>query len=469
MTLDKVIQYIHDHHEDSIKELSDLVRFKSVSAQPEKYQAEINDCATWLLDHFHQLGISAQLYPTAGNPVLVARTPDALVLSPESAPTIMLYGHYDVQPPEPFELWKSPPFEPEIRNNNLYARGAADNKGQHFAHIKAIEAYIKTGTLLPCKIIFVIEGEEEVGSHNLYEFIETHKDLLKADFLFISDNGIPSTSCPTITYALRGVSAMEVEITGPGKDLHSGFYGGAVANPAMELCRLLARIHDENGVIQIPEFYKDVLELSGAERESFLQLPETDEEIRTLTGVPRLYGEAGYTTYERRTCRPTVEINGLSSGYQGSGSKTIVPSIATAKLTMRLVPNQNPAKIQNQMEQFLIENCPGTVKIKVTKGHAGAPYLTSPDGPFAQAAKIAVEKAFGHKALIAREGGSIPIINEFKEKLGLDTLLPGLSLPDDNMHSPNEKFSLECFLKGKLMGAYLLHEVRHQLKNSQNT
>jgi acetylornithine deacetylase/succinyl-diaminopimelate desuccinylase-like protein len=466
--MQKVIDYLSSHNEQSIEQLKDLVRFASVSAQPEKYGRETLACADWLVRHCTDIGLETVLHQTSGNPIIVARVPRERVANPDSAPTILLYGHYDVQPPEPFELWETPPFEPTIRNNNLFARGAADNKGQHFAHLKAIEAYIRTGTPLPCHITFLIEGEEEVGSGSLYSFIEEHADSLKADFLFISDNGIPGLEHPTVTYALRGVSAMEVELTGPDRDLHSGFFGGAVANPAMELCRLMAKIHDDHGRIRIPGFYDRVRELTSEERESFRMLPETDESVKNLTGVPELYGEDGFTTYERRTSRPTVEINGMTSGYQGSGSKTIVPSKASAKITMRLVPDQDPTEALDQLEQFLKDQCPPTVRIKITRGHAGEPYLTSPDGPFATAARTAVEKAFGHPALIAREGGSIPIINEFRNCLGIDTLLPGLSLPDDNMHSPNEKFSLECFEKGKVMSAWLFHEIGVQVAGSRD-
>ena len=457
--MEKVLEYLKDHEKQSIDELMELIRFQSVSAQPEKYGEQIIACAEWLGAHCTAIGLDTKVFPTKGNPILVATVPADKVANPESAPRILLYGHYDVQPPEPFELWDSPPFEPTIRDNAIFARGSADNKGQHFAHLKSIEAYIKTGTPLPCHITFVIEGEEEVGSENLYDFIEDHGELLKADFLFISDNGIPGLDHPTITYALRGVSALEVELIGPDRDLHSGFFGGAVANPAMELCRMLASIHDGNGVIRIPGFYDKVRELSPDERESFRNLPETEESIRELTGVPGLQGEEGFTTYERRTSRPTVEINGLTSGYQGKGSKTIVPSKASAKITMRLVPDQDPSESLDQLESYLKAQCPPSVSIKVTRGHAGEPYLTSPDGPYAVAARKAVEKAFEKPALIAREGGSIPIINEFRNRLGIDTLLPGLSLPDDNMHSPNEKFSLECFRRGKNMSAWLLHEV----------
>lgn len=457
--MEKVIKYLEENHQESLEQLKKYLTFPSVSAQPEKHGKDTIACAEWITAHCEAIGLKGTLYQTEGNPILVAEVPADMVESPESAPTILLYGHYDVQPAEPFELWETPPFSPSERNGNLYARGAADNKGQHFSHLKGIEAFLATHTKLPCHIKFVIEGEEEVGSESLYKFLDEKKDLLKADFLFISDNGIPGLDHPTITYSLRGVCAMDIELKGPDMDLHSGFYGGAVANPAMELCRLLAQIHDEDGVITIPDFYDDVEPLSDAEREQFKSLPESDEKVLGLTGVPALQGENGFSTYERRTCRPTVEINGLTSGYQGAGSKTIVPSLASAKLTMRLVPDQDPEKILNKVSDFLVSHCPPSVKITITRGHAGAPYLTSPEGPFALAAKEAVEKAFGTKALIAREGGSIPIINEFREKLGIDTLLPGLSLPDDNMHSPNEKFSLECFRVGKLLNVHLIDAV----------
>lgn len=460
--MEKIVQYLKDHHEESIEELKEYIRFPSVSAQPSKHGKDIIDCANWIESHCRSIGLEVKQYPTTGNPIIVAEVPESLVENSEEAQKILLYGHYDVQPPEPFELWTTPPFDPTIRDGHIYARGASDNKGQHFSHLKALEAYLKTGTKLPCHVTMIIEGEEEVGSESLYKFIEDHGDLLAADFIYISDNGIPSLDHPTITYALRGVCALDVELSGPNKDLHSGFYGGAVANPATELCRLLAKLHDDNGVVQIPGFYENVMELTDEERESFKNLPESDEKLLDLTGAPALKGEFGYSSYERRACRPTVEINGMISGYNGDGSKTIIPAKASAKITMRLVPNQAPQAILDQIEKFLKSNCPDSMRINIEKGHAGAPYLTSPNGPFALAASRAVEKAFGKKALISREGGSIPIINEFKERLGIDTLLPGLGLPDDNMHSPNEKFTLECFERGKLMSAYLIDELGGQ-------
>ena len=457
--MEKILEHLKDNHENSVEELMEYIRFPSISAQPNKHGKDIDDCANWIESHCKNMGLEVEKYPTSGNPIIIAKVPNDLVEDGQNAKKILLYGHYDVQPPEPFDLWTTPPFEPTIRNGNIYARGASDNKGQHFSHLKAIEAYLKTGSKFPCHITMVIEGEEEVGSESLYKFIEDQPELLSADFLYISDNGIPSLEHPTITYALRGVCALDVELNGPNKDLHSGFYGGAIANPATELCRLLSKIHNEDGVVQIPGFYECVTNLTDEERESFKQLPESDQKLLDLTGAPDLKGELDYSSYERRSCRPTVEINGMISGYNGDGSKTIIPAKASAKLTMRLVPNQDPKIILDLVENFLKSNCPPSVQITVEKGHAGAPYLTSPNGPFALAASSAVEKAFGKKALISREGGSIPIINEFKEKLGIETLLPGLGLPDDNMHSPNEKFTLECFERGKLMSAYLIDEI----------
>lgn len=462
--MEDVLNYLDQNKEKSIEELLDLIRFPSVSAQPEKHGSDISACAEWLKSHCEEMGLETTLHSTSGNPIITSSVPTSKVANPESAPKILIYGHYDVQPPEPLDLWETPPFEPTIRNNSIYARGASDNKGQHFSHLKAVEAFLKTDTPLPCHVTFIIEGEEEVGSEALYAFLEDKKDLLEADFLYISDNGIPSLQHPTLTYALRGVSALDVIVTGPDKDLHSGFYGGVVANPAMELCRLLSKLHDDEGRIQIPGFYDSVVELTSEERESFKSLPESEQNILNLTGVPKLFGESNFTSYERRSCRPTVEINGLTSGYQGTGSKTIIPSIASAKITMRLVPNQDPQESLDQIEKFLIDECPDTVSIQIQKGHAGAPYLTSPNGPYAKAARRAIESAFGYPALIAREGGSIPIINEFKERLNIDTLLPGLGLPDDNMHSPNEKFSLECFERGKKMSVYLLNYIVEELK-----
>ena len=356
-------------------------------------------------------------------------------------------------------MWTSPPFSPRVAGRRLYARGACDNKGQHMAHLNAVEAYLKTRTELPCDLTFVIEGEEEVGSKSLGTFLLKNRRELRCDGVVISDNSIPSLKHPALTYALRGILAVEVELRGPARDLHSGLYGGALDNPAMALCQLLAPLRDRHGRVAIPGFYDDVAALSAYERKQLARLPHHDVALAKFLGVPQLFGERGFTSTERRTARPTAEINGLTSGYQGDGSKTIVPSWARAKLTFRLVPNQTPDRIRQLVLKRLRELCAPTVRLKIDAGHGGEPYLVSPTSRHAQAALRALRTAFEAEPVLVREGGSIPIVTSFKKLLGADTLLLGLSLPDDNAHSPNEKFDLECFRRGMVLGANLWPEL----------
>jgi acetylornithine deacetylase/succinyl-diaminopimelate desuccinylase-like protein len=453
--MEKVFAYLKDNEAKFVEQLCEYVRFPSVSAQTEKHGADMKACGEWLLAHCRSIGLEAELHPTPGNPILVARTPRR-----PGRKHFLVYGHYDVQPPEPFELWKTPPFEPRLEGRSLFGRGASDNKGQNLAHLKAVEAYFKTGTDLPVDLTFVIEGEEEVGSRNLAGFLQQQRAALKCDAVVISDTGMPSKKFPALTYALRGITALEVKLTGPGRDLHSGIFGGSVENPAMALCRLLAQMHDRNGRVAIPGFYDEVAPLSKFEREQFKRLPYNEEQYRKLLGVPALFGEKGFTHHEQRSARPTFEINGLTSGYQGEGSKTIIPAWASAKITIRLVPNQKPPKIQKLVQAHLKKLCPPTVKMELKAGHGGDPYLVSPTSPLARAALRALKEGFGAEPIVMREGGSIPIVNDFKRILGVDTLLLGLALPDDNAHSPNEKFDLDCFANGMRMAAYLWPELK---------
>lgn len=451
--MEQLFNYLRDNEATFVAQLSDYVRFPSVSAQPQ-HAADMRRCAEWLRDHCRSIGLQAELHSTGGHPILVARTPRR-----KGRKHFLVYGHYDVQPPEPFELWKTPPFEPRIEGRSMFARGASDNKGQNLAQLKAVEAYSRTGTELPVDLTFVIEGEEEVGSKHLAEFLRTHRDELKCDAVVISDTGMPSKKLPALTYALRGITALEIKVTGPSRDLHSGIFGGSVENPAMVLCRLLAQIHDKNGRINIPGFYDDVEPLTKFERQQFRKMPFTDAQYRKLLGVPALFGEKGFTHHEQRSARPTFEINGLTSGYQGAGSKTIVPSWASAKITMRLVPNQKPAQIRRIVTAHLKKLCPPTVKLELHGGHGGDPYIVSPTSPMSQAAMRALKAGFGREPIAMREGGSIPIVNDFKRILGADTLLLGLALPDDNAHSPNEKFDLDNFAAGMRMAAQLWQEL----------
>ncbi len=450
-----VLDYLKKNEARFITELCDYLRFPSVSAQS-KHKQDLEACAGWLVKRCRDIGLETKLCPTEGNPIVVAKTPRR---KGAKRPHFLVYGHYDVQPAEPFDLWKTPPFEPRIEKGRLYARGSADNKGQHLAHLNAVEAYLKTGTELPCDLTFVIEGEEEVGSKCLGGFLKQNIKELRCDAVVISDNGLPSVDLPALTYALRGILAVEVILHGPSRDLHSGIFGGALDNPAMALCQLLAQLRDKNGRIAIPGFYADVAPLSAYERKQLARLPHNDREMAKFLGVPELFGEKGFTATERRSARPTIEINGLTSGYQGEGSKTIVPSWARAKLTFRLVPNQKPDKIRIAVIKQLKKLCPPTVRMEIKAGHGGEPYLVSPTSAQAQAAMRALKSAFGREPILMREGGSIPIVNDFKKHLGADTLLLGLSLPDDNPHSPNEKFDLACYTAGMRMSACLWQEL----------
>jgi acetylornithine deacetylase/succinyl-diaminopimelate desuccinylase-like protein len=451
-----VIDYLKQNQPRFISELCEYVRFPSVSAQAQ-HRDDMKACAEWVVKHCRQIGLQARLWRTQGHPIVLAKTP----AESRSAcrPHFLVYGHYDVQPPEPFELWKTPPFEPRIVGRSLFGRGASDNKGQNLAHIKAIEAHLQTGTPLPSDITFVIEGEEEVGSGSLAGFLKQHRSELRCDAVVISDTGMPASDCPALTYALRGIVAFEVTLRGPSRDMHSGIFGGSMDNPAMALCQVLAQLRDRDGRVTIPGFYEDVQPLSAYERKQFARLPFTRRQYQKLLGVPKLFGEKGYTPIEQRSARPTLEINGLTSGYQGEGSKTIVPAWARAKITCRLVPDQNSVDIVTRVKQHLKNLCPPTVTMEIQSGHGAEPYLVSPTGRQARAALRALKTAFGRAPVLMREGGSIPIVNDFKRILGVDTLLLGLALPDDNAHSPNEKFNLDCFAKGQLMSAYLWREL----------
>jgi acetylornithine deacetylase/succinyl-diaminopimelate desuccinylase-like protein len=449
--MEQVLDYLQKNEARFIRELCDYVRFPSVSAQPQ-HRGDVRACAAWLVKHCRQIGLKAALHPTAGHPIVTARNFDRR--SPHR-PHFILYGHYDVQPVDPLHLWKNPPFEPRITNGILYARGASDNKGQHFAHLKAVEAFLKTGTPLPCDLTLLFEGEEETGGTSLAGYLRQHWSDLRCDAVIISDNGIPDLEHPALTYALRGIAAMEVRIEGPARDLHSGLFGGSVDNPAMVLCQLLSSLRDRQGRITVPGLYRDVQTLSRFERQAMARVPFSESAYRRFLGVRRLFGEKGYSPVEQRTARPTVEINGLTSGYQGEGTKTIIPAWASAKLTLRLVPNQKPKRVIELVQRYLRKICPPTVRLIITPGHSGDPYWVSPRGPMAKAALNALQQAFGRQPVLLREGGSIPIVNDFKTILGVDTLLLGLSLPDDNAHSPNEKFDLDCFRQGMRLGACL--------------
>ena len=449
-----VLDYLKTNQQRTLAEFCEYLRFPSVSAQS-KHDADLQACAKWLAAHCQQIGLDVKIHKTKGHPIVTATTPPVK----GKRPHFMVYGHYDVQPPEPFNLWTSPPFEPRVADRNIYARGSTDNKGQHLAHLKAVEAYLKTGTPLPCDLTFVIEGEEEVGSASLSDFLKTHRRELDCEAVVISDTGMPSPQHPSLGYSLRGIMAFEITLHGPNRDLHSGGFGGAVDNPAMALSQLLGSLRDKNGRITIPGFYEGVAPLTAYERKQYARLPGSDASLQKLIGVKKLFGERGFSSSERRSARPTFEINGLTSGYQGEGSKTIIPSWARAKITCRLVPNQKPENVRKAVLAHLKKICPPTVRMEIDAGHGAEAYLVPPTSKAAQASLRALQMAFGHEPILTREGGSIPIVNQFKKILGADSLLLGLGLPDDNAHSPNEKFSLDCFEKGQLMSAYLWQEL----------
>ena len=405
--MQQVLDYLKQNQGRFVTELCEYLRFASVSAQPQ-HKDDLLACARWLVKHCQAIGLDARVCETDGHPIVVAKTKRS---KGEKKPHYMVYGHYDVQPPEPLELWTSPPFAPRITGKNLFARGSTDNKGQNFAHLKAVEAYLKTGTPLPCDLTFVIEGEEEVGSKNLSTFLKANRQELACDTIVVSDTGMPAPKHPALTYALRGIIAFEITLTGPARDLHSGIFGGAVENPAMALSQLLAKVRDDKGVIKIPGFYQGVAKLSKYESAQIKRYPLSDAGLKQLVGSPQLFGEQGFSPLEHRSSRPTFEINGLTSGYQGEGSKTIVPSWARAKITCRLVPNQKPAHVRKIVCAWLKKNCPPTVRMKISAGHGAEAYLVSPTSKPAQAALRALEKAFGTKPILMREGGSIPIVN----------------------------------------------------------
>ena len=449
-----VLDYLSTNEKRFVDELGEFLRFRSVSTQP-RHRRDMAKCAAWLGRHCRSIGLEARVCPTAGHPVVWARTRRR----PGCRPHFLIYGHYDVQPPEPFELWHSPPFEPTIRGRSLIARGAVDDKGQIFAHLKGVEAYHKTDTDLPCDLTFVIEGEEEVGSLSLPPFLRQHRRELRCDGVIISDGDMPAKNLPALTYGLRGVAAFEITLRGPSRDLHSGIFGGSVENPAMALCQLLGRMRDGKGRITVPGYYADVRPLTAAERRQFRRLPGSEESHRRSLGVPRLFGEAGFSSVERVTCRPTLEINGLTSGYQGDGSKTIVPAWARAKITLRLVPDQKPETVLQATVAHLKRLCPPTVRIEISDRRAAAPYLVDPSGAQARAAMRALRSAFGREPALMREGGSIPIVTDFKKLLGADTLLLGLALPNANIHGPDEQLDLDCFAAGQRMSALLWQEL----------
>ncbi len=434
-------------------ELCELLRIPSISAVA-SHHGDIERAADWVLEQFRTLGLKTEKIATPGNPLIYAASPAV-----PDAPTVLVYGHYDVQPVDPLAEWITPPFEPTRRGDNLFARGATDDKGQMFTHLKSAEAWLKSAGKLPVQLKFLIEGEEEVSSGNLFPFIENNRRQLECDVAVISDSSQFGRDVPAITYGLRGIAYYELRLSGPKQDLHSGTFGGAVTNPARALCRIMASLVDAAGRIQVPGFYDDVVPLTDDERKQFAALPFDEAAFMKQIGVAGLSGESGYSTLERRWARPTCDINGLTSGYQGEGAKTVLPARASAKFSFRLVPNQDPKKISAALEPFLRSQLPPGITMELTDFH-GAPGVVVPlDSPYMAAAIAAIERSFGQKPVFMREGGSIPIVTTFREQLGVDTLLLGWGLDDDNAHSPNEKFSITDFHRGIKASAYLWDEL----------
>ncbi len=435
-------QYIDTNKKRFLDELFDLLRIPSVSADS-KYKGDVRRAAEYIAARLRDAGADAvEICETKGHPIVYGEKR----VNPKS-PTVLVYGHYDVQPADPLDLWTSPPFEPVIKDEKIYARGSCDDKGQMYMHVKAFEAMMRNQSL-PCNVKFMIEGEEEVGSDNLGEFVRKNKERLKADVILISDTSLISMEHPSITVGLRGLSYMEVEVTGPNRDLHSGVYGGAVANPANVLSKIIASLHDSDGHVTIPGFYDRVTALSEADRDAMAKEPFNLATYKKELGIEEVQGEKGYSTIERTGARPTLDVNGIWGGYTGEGAKTVLPSKASAKISMRLVPNQRSQEITELFTKHVLAIAPKSVKVKVTPHHGGEPAVTSTESKAYQAARSAFRDVWGKDPIPAREGGSIPIVSLFKQELGLDSVLMGFGLNSDAIHSPNEHFGIKNFLLG---------------------
>ncbi|TWT38248.1 Succinyl-diaminopimelate desuccinylase [Posidoniimonas corsicana] len=449
----KIADYLDSQQQAREGRLFELLRIPSVSADP-AHQADVARAAEWVAGRIKEMGLTPEVIPTDGHPLVYAETPPV-----PGAPVALVYGHYDVQPPDPLDEWITPPFEPTVRDGNVYARGATDDKGQMLTHLEGAAAVLACEGKLPLQLKFLIEGEEEVGSEHLGPFIEANKDKLACDCVVISDSGQFAPGVPAITYGLRGIAYYEVLLTGPKQDLHSGSFGGAVTNPVNTLAKLLGSLTDEQGRIQIPGFYDDVVPLEDRERQEFAGLPFDEERFKRQLAVDGLSGEEGYTTLERRWARPTCDVNGIWGGYQGAGAKTVLPAKAGAKVSFRLVPNQKLDKVYEGLKQFLEPQLPPGIKMELVDHHGGAGVKFPLDSPYMAAASAAIEQGFGTQPVFIREGGSIPIVDDFARKLDADVLLLGWGLDDDNTHSPNEKFCLADFHRGVRSSAALWLEL----------
>jgi acetylornithine deacetylase/succinyl-diaminopimelate desuccinylase-like protein len=449
-----IIEHLRRRRERHLEELQEFLRIPSVSAKSEHHR-DVRLAAEWVANSMLAAGLErADLHATAGHPIVVGEW-----LGAPGAPTLLVYGHYDVQPAEPLDEWTSPPFEPAVREGRLYARGSVDDKGQLQLYLRAVESHLATRGKLPVNLVFLIEGEEEVGSPNLAAFLATHRERLACDAVLISDTSMFAPGQPSITIGLRGLAYLEIRVRGPRSDLHSGSYGGAVVNPAGALARIVAGLHDEDGRVAIPGFYEDVLELSDAERERIASLPFREEDLREEVGASELGGERGYRALERIWGRPALDVNGLLSGYTGEGAKTVLPARAMAKVSMRLVPNQRHADIERKFSQHVGSLAPPGVQVEVEALHGGEPWHANPTHPIFEGAARALEAAFGSQPVFVREGGSIPIVRSFQEILAAPVVLIGFALPGSNAHAPDEWFSLDNFDRGAEAIARLLDEA----------
>ena len=451
--MQEVLDHIDGRRQQFEADLLELLRIPSVSADP-SFAADVQRAAKWVQQHLAKLGLTAELIPTGGHPIVYAESPPV-----PGAPVALVYGHYDVQPPDPLDEWITPPFEPTVRDGKVFARGATDDKGQALTHVQSVASWLAVAGRLPLQVKFLIEGEEEVGSEHLGVFLRANAARLACDCVVISDTSQFAPGVPAITYGLRGIAYFELRLTGPKQDLHSGVFGGGVANPANALAKMLGALVDADGRVTIPDFYDDVKPLTDRERKEFSSLPFDETLFKTQLGVDDLAGEAGFSTLERRWARPTLDINGLTSGYQGAGAKTVLPARASAKLSCRLVPNQDPQQVATALRRLLEKLTPPGIQMELVEHH-GAPGVVMPiDSPYLQAAAAAIEIGFERRPVFIREGGSIPIVNTFAEVLGADMLLLGWGQNDDNPHSPNEKFSLDDYHRGIRASAALWQEL----------
>lgn len=442
MELEQIRSIINENKGRYLDELKELLKIPSISADS-KYKEEVFKAAAFVKQKLDEAGVDhSEICPTEGYPIVYAEK-----IAGKTLPTILIYGHYDVQPADPLELWESPPFEPVVKNDKIYARGSADDKGQFYIHIKALEILNQLGSA-PCNIKFMIEGEEEIGSDHLEKFVKDNSEKLTADVVLISDTSMISLQHPSITTGLKGLSYLQVEVTGPNRDLHSGTFGGAVANPINTLCKMIASLKDENNRIAIPGFYDKVIDLTSEERAAIAQAPFDEEDYRKELGIDQLEGEKGYTTLERTGIRPTLDVNGIWGGYTGEGAKTVLPSKAYAKISMRLVPNQSSDEIAKLFTNHFLKIAPKSVKVKVAPFHGGEPAVTPINSTAFKAAEKAFETCWGKKPIPTRDGGSIPIVALFERELGINSILMGFGLDSDAIHSPNESFGIANFLKG---------------------